>query len=273
MSIKSSIVLIGCGNMGYALLGGWLKQFPELNVWVIEPADSLRTRAKDAGAMVAPSLSDLPPKIEPDMVVVAVKPQVIDSVISDCADLNRTGATFVSVAAGVTMERISAKLPGPVSLIRCMPNTPAAIGAGAMAMVAEEGVPPERLALAEKLFTAAGNVTWISDESLMDAVTAISGSGPAYVFYFIEALVSAGENLGLPSQAAHSLALQTLVGASQLAASSRDNLATLREQVTSPGGTTAAALGVLMADNGLMPLLLATTTAARDRGVELGRGQ
>jgi pyrroline-5-carboxylate reductase len=270
--MQKTIVLIGCGNMGYALLCGWLRQFPDLVVWVVEPAESLHKRAQDAGAALVTRVDELPSDITPELVIVAVKPQIIDAVLADCGRLAETGASFVSVAAGVTMDRIAANLPGPKSLIRCMPNTPASIGAGAMGMVAGDGVTTERKDLTEKLFAATGTVTWIDDESLMDAVTAISGSGPAYVFYFIEALAQAGEDLGLPAQSAQTLALQTLVGASQLAAASSDAPGALREQVTSPGGTTAAALGVLMAQDGLLPLLKAATTAARDRGAELGRG-
>jgi pyrroline-5-carboxylate reductase len=152
-----------------------------------------------------------------------------------------------------------------------MPNTPASIGAGMLVLTARSDVSAETRDFVESLFASSGAVAWIDDESLMDAVTAISGSGPAYVFYFIETLSEAGEKLGLTREIARKLALQTVRGAGQLAALSDHSPAVLREQVTSPGGTTAAALKVLMADDGLSALVFKAATAARDRGVELGK--
>lgn len=271
--MKHKIVLIGCGNMGYAMLCGWLKKYPEVDVRVVEPSEPLHQRACQAGAKVVADVSDLPPDLAPHLIVVAVKPQTIDSVLARCHDLAESGATFVSVAAGVTLDRIARALPHAAPLIRCMPNTPASIGAGMMVLTTGNDVSSETSDFVESLFASSGAVAWLEDETLMDAVTAISGSGPAYVFYFIETLAKAGENLGLPPAVAQKLALQTVLGAGQLAAHSADGPAALREQVTSPGGTTAAALGVLMADDGLAPLIHAATTAARDRGVELGKAE
>ncbi|MEM8755806.1 MAG: pyrroline-5-carboxylate reductase, partial [Pseudomonadota bacterium] len=157
-------------------------------------------------------------------------------------------------------------------IVRCMPNTPAAIGAGMMVCYATDGVTEGARALAEALLAASGEVAWIEDEGSMDAVTAVSGSGPAYVFHLIETLAAAGAEVGLPADLAARLALQTVMGAGRLAAESGIDAAELRRQVTSPGGTTAAALGVLMRENGLQPLMTEAVTAARDRGRELGRG-
>ncbi|MEM7213671.1 MAG: pyrroline-5-carboxylate reductase, partial [Pseudomonadota bacterium] len=154
--------------------------------------------------------------------------------------------------------------------IRCMPNTPAAIGAGMMVCCANEHTGDAARALSSKLLAASGIVEWIEDEALMDAVTAVSGSGPAYVFHLIETLGKAGAELGLPPELAAKMAMQTVMGAGKLASEVETPPGTLREQVTSPGGTTAAALNVLM--EGLQPLMTRAVTAARDRGVELGKG-
>jgi pyrroline-5-carboxylate reductase len=166
---------------------------------------------------------------------------------------------------------MAAALPEGTPIIRCMPNTPAAIGEGMMALCAGPGVAAEACELTQALFAASGSVAWIEDEALMDAVTAISGSGPAYVFHFVEALTAAAVALGLPEQTAALLAKQTVAGAGRMALQSDTPPGTLREQVTSPGGTTAAALAVLMAEDRLANLVAEATAAARDRGVELGR--
>ncbi len=269
--MKNTIVLIGCGNMGFAMLTGWLEKYPELDAHVVEPVASLHQRAQQAGARVVAEIVDLPAELVPKLVVLAVKPQMVDGVAAQCQNLAASGATFVSVAAGVTLDRIAQALSRPAPLIRCMPNTPASIGAGMLVLTARSDVSAETRDFVESLFTSSGAVAWIDDESLMDAVTAISGSGPAYVFYFIETLSEAGEKLGLTREIARKLALQTVRGAGQLAALSDDSPAVLREQVTSPGGTTAAALKVLMVDDGLSALVFKAATAARDRSVELGK--
>ena len=269
--MNPTVVLIGCGNMGYAMLSGWLRENPALRAHVMEPVAELRTRAGDTGAEVVADVSELGPDLKPDLVVLAVKPGMIEGVLAGCHRLAETGATFVSVAAGINIPRMAAALPDGAAIIRCMPNTPAAIGEGMLVLYAGEFAPENACDLTASLFSASGAVTWIEDESLMDAVTAISGSGPAYVFHFIEALTAAGEALGLPSATADLLARQTVAGAGRLAMESSTPPTTLREQVTSPGGTTAAALGVFMQDDQLMELVNQATHAARDRGVELGK--
>ncbi len=268
-----SIILIGCGNMGYAMLAGWLKQDPRLDAHVVEPFADFRIRAEAAGATAYASLGDLPADLKPGLVILAVKPGMISSVLGDCGALAQTGATFVSVAAGITIGQMVAALPVGTPVIRCMPNTPAAIGEGMMALCAGDTVSGEARTVTEKLLSASGAVAWIEEEILMDAVTAISGSGPAYVFHFIEALTAAGITLGLPEKTALLLATQTVAGAGRMVLNSDTAPATLRKQVTSPGGTTAAALDVFMNDAHLTDLVIKATTAARDRGIELGQGK
>lgn len=197
-----------------------------------------------------------------------VKPAMVAPVLAGCGAL--AGAAFVSVAAGITLAQMAAALPPGAALIRCMPNTPAAIGQGMMVLCPGAGVGAATRALAERLMKSSGAVAWLEDEALMDAVTAISGSGPAYVFHFIEALTEAGRSLGLPDDLAALLAMQTVAGAGRMAQTSDEPPGVLRERVTSPGGTTAAALGVFMQDGALTRLVARATLAARDRGVELG---
>lgn len=264
-----SLVLIGCGNMGFAMLKGWIEHDPSLRVHVVEPFETFRDRAAAAGATAVPEIADLPRDLSPDLVVLAVKPQMIAPVLRQCRDLAKSSEAFVSVAAGITIATMAAALPQSAQIIRCMPNTPAAIGEGMMVLCAADNVRDEIRALSESLFSTSGAVAWVDNETLMDAVTAISGSGPAYVFHFIEALTSAGCKLGLPEATASLLARQTVAGAGRMALASEVPPATLREQVTSPGGTTAAALAVFMNGERLSELVADAAAAARDRSVEL----
>jgi len=265
-------VLIGCGNMGVAMLRGWMSGPLSPVVHVVEPFGDFRDRAAGLGAQPVAALDDLPADLKPDLVVLAVKPQMVGPVLTDCAALAAHGASFVSVAAGVTIRAMTSTLPSGTAIIRCMPNTPAAIGEGMMVLCKGSAVSAETAQFTQALFATSGAVTWIEDEGLMDAVTAISGSGPAYVFHFVEALTEAGEALGLPAETALLLAKQTVAGAGRMAMASDTPPDELRRQVTSPNGTTAAALEVLMAKPGLREMLAKATRAARDRGVELGKG-
>lgn len=264
------ITLVGCGNMGFAMLEGWLKKPTDMHFTVVEPNEALRARAAKAGATVLSSAEAL--SAAPDLIFLAVKPQVLDKVAPEYVRFAGGTTTFISVAAGITMARLADWLPGQTPLIRTMPNTPAAIGQGMLVSCANEVVKPEVKAVVDQLLAASGETAWIDDENLMDAVTAISGSGPAYVFHFIECLADAGEALGLPKDLALQLARQTVAGSGALARTADAAPSLLREQVTSPGGTTAAGLGVLMAGDGALSDLLKTATrAARDRSVELGK--
>lgn len=270
--MSESVLLIGCGNMGFAMLKGWRAADPELAVHVVEPTDELRVRAARVGADAVALRSDLPADLRPDLVVLAVKPQVMGAVVPAYADLAGGGSTFVSVAAGTTIATLAAMLPGPTPIIRCMPNTPAAIGHGMMVCCANDATSAKARELTTRLMATSGIVDWIEDEALMDAVTALSGSGPAYVFHMIECLAAAGVRVGLPEPLAARMAMQTVMGAGRLAAEADTPPGTLRENVTSPGGTTAAALGVLMGDARLENLMSEAVTAARDRGAELAKG-
>lgn len=267
--MSETVLLVGCGNMGRAMLAGWLAAKPGLSAHVVEPADALRAQAADLGAAAVASADELPVGLTPDLVVLAVKPQVMPSVLSDYAGYG--GATFVSIAAGTTVATLKEGLGDGAPVIRCMPNTPAAIGAGMMVCYGTGEVSDAAKALTGDLLAASGEVAWIEDEALMDAVTAVSGSGPAYVFHLIECLGAAGAAAGLPADLSARLALQTVMGAGRLAAESGTDPETLRVQVTSPGGTTAAALSVLMGEDRMKAMFEAAVEAARARGEELGR--
>ncbi len=270
--MTSTVLLIGCGNMGYAMLKGWIAADDALAAHVVEPDAGLAERARAAGARAVGAVDDLPADLAPDLIFLAVKPQVMADVVPAYAGFAGGPATFVSIAAGTTIGTLARLLPGPTPIIRCMPNTPAAIGAGMMVCCPNERTGAEARELTTRLLSASGLVDWIEDEALMDAVTAISGSGPAYVFHFIECLTAAGAELGLPEALAAKMAMQTVMGAGRLAAEADDPPGRLREQVTSPGGTTAAALGVFMGEDRLKRLVAEAATAARDRGAELSRG-
>ena len=269
--MSNTIVLIGAGNMGFAMLTGWLRKDPALIVHVVEPFEPFQTRARQVGARPVATLAELPSGLTADLVVLAVKPQMVALVLADCTSLAERGATFVSVAAGITINAMARPLPQDTPIIRCMPNTPAAIGEGMMVLCAGHAVADRARTLTETLFAASGPVAWLQDESLMDAVTAISGSGPAYVFHFIEALTEAGVSLGLTPDMAGLLARQTVAGSGRMVQTAEASPTVLRQQVTSPNGTTAAALAVLMADQALMRLVRRAAKAARDRGIELGQ--
>ena len=265
-----TVLLVGCGNMGRAMLAGWMRARPDLAAHVVEPFAELREKAAALGAATVASAGDLPADLAPDLIILAVKPQSMAEVLPQYA--GRAGATYVSVAAGTTVATLRAGLGAAAPVIRCMPNTPAAIGAGMLVCYATDGVPDAARRLTDELLAASGETAWIDDEGLMDAVTAVSGSGPAYVFHMIECLAAAGVAAGLPEALSGKLAMQTVMGAGRLAAESDTPPGTLREQVTSPNGTTAAALGVLMGGDRLKTLMTEAVEAARARGEELGRG-
>lgn len=270
--MSGQVVLVGCGNMGYAMLEGWLKsgQLAKDNAIVVEPADSLRERAASLGIATFSSANELPAEINPRLVVFAVKPQLILGIVPDYAHYSATSA-YLSVAAGTMIAKFESILGADAAIIRCMPNTPASIGKGMMVTVSNANVSAETETFVRGLLSASGEVASVDDEALMDAVTAVSGSGPAYIFHFIECLTAAGEAAGLPSDTAKLLASQTVFGAASLAATSTTEPGELRRQVTSPNGTTAAALDVLMGEDRLKNLLSEAVEAARARSVELGK--
>ncbi len=268
----TKLVLVGCGNMGFAMLKGWLSSAPAPDVHVVEPNEALRVRAAEAGANAVGDPEELAAELAPDLIVLAVKPQVMRDVVPSYVRFAGGPAVFVSIAAGTTIATLGEMLPGPTPIIRCMPNTPAAIGHGMLVCCANDHVPHDKRSLTDALLAHSGMVDWIDNEELMDAVTALSGSGPAYVFHLIECLADAGAGVGLPPELAGRMAMQTVMGAGRLAAQSGVEPGILRSQVTSPGGTTAAALGVMMKDERLAELMREAVVAARDRGKELSAG-
>lgn len=255
--------------MGGALLKGWLEQGiaePD-SVTVVEPNDSARAALGPLGARLLAAGEET--LADPyDAVVLALKPQVMDAA-GVYAPLARAGAMVLSIAAGKPTSYFRSLLGAETAIVRAMPNTPAQVGRGITALFATEAVDDAGRSLATSLMEAAGEVVWLEDEGLMDAVTAVSGSGPAYVFYLIECLAAAGQAVGLEAEMAARLARATVTGAAELAHRSAEPASVLREQVTSPGGTTAAALEVLMAPEGLEDLMIRAVAAATERSREL----
>ncbi len=255
--------------MGFAMLKGWLAEPSGVDAHVVEPVDALRERAELAGAAVYGDQAELADGFTPDMVILAVKPQVMRDVLPSYGKWSGGKTTYLSVAAGVRIETFASAYPGPTPIIRCMPNTPAAIGKGMMVCCLNAHVTDQAKSLCTDLLSSSGRVNFVDDESQMDAVTAVSGSGPAYIFHFIECLTKAGEEAGLPAELAAELAMQTVYGAGVLAARSDTEPSVLRQQVTSPGGTTAAALDVFMGSGRLQAVVSEAVAAAADRSREL----
>ena len=261
------LVLVGAGKMGGALLEGWLHAgLPPANVAVIEPNPSPEIAAlAQAGVRLNPNLAALPPAAA---IVIAVKPQTASEAMPVIAPMIDAATVVVSIMAGRTLHFLAGALRNGRTFVRAMPNMPAAIGRGITVAVPLHASDAQR-DLAQRLLAATGTVEWVEDEKLMDAVTAVSGSGPAYVFLLTEALAQAGVAAGLPPPLAAKLARETVAGSGELLHRSAIDAATLRENVTSPAGTTAAALDVLMGENGLSPLMRKAVAAATERSRKL----
>ncbi len=268
----NKIVLAGCGNMGFAMLKAWIDSGLAAGdgVTVVEPAEALRDRAKSLGVRAVGDATLVPADFDPDFIVFAVKPQVMAEVVKGYRHFANGRTAFLSIAAGTKIALFEDLLGASQQIIRCMPNTPAAIGKGMMVLTANKAVSDKSRSSAAELLAANGRVEWVEDENLMDAVTAVSGSGPAYVFHFIECLAEAARKAGLPDETAEVLAMQTVYGAASLAFESGEAPGKLREQVTSPKGTTEAALRVMMGDKRLEKLVGEAVEAARKRSIELG---
>ncbi|SEM22978.1 pyrroline-5-carboxylate reductase [Roseovarius tolerans] len=264
---EKGLVLLGCGKMGSAMLQGWLGDgLPPASVWVIDPnpSDWLRGTGVHINA-------DLPAL--PAIVLVAVKPQMMGDALPMMRDRGNGDTLFVSIAAGTPISAFEQALGGQTPIVRAMPNTPAAVGRGITAIIGNAHATPEQLDLADMLLQAVGQVVRLEDEGQMDAVTGLSGSGPAYVFHMIECMARAGEAQGLAPDLAMQLAQATVAGAGALAEAADETPAQLRQNVTSPKGTTQAGLEVLMhEDTGLPPLMARTVKAAAERSRELRNG-
>lgn len=272
IALPGPLVLAGAGKMGSALLAGLLKRgLSPSQVFVQDPAPTPAMADELAQLNVAVSalLETLP--TPPSVILVAVKPQVMDDVFPALAALAGPDTLVLSIAAGRTIESFARHLQPGAAIVRSMPNTPAAIGRGITVCVANAHVTEDQRELADTLLSAVGDVAWVDQEALLDPVTAVSGSGPAYVFLLTECLASAGIAAGLDRALAEQLARATVTGAAELMAQSDLSPAKLRENVTSPAGTTAAALDVLMAKDGLQPLLSKAVADATARGRALAK--
>ena len=277
---QQQITLLGCGKMGSAMLEGWLADTNlDANFTIIEPHQNhlgwlqgqkaVRLYA-DCAAAIADGAT------VSTMIVLAVKPQMMDDAIADLGVMKHADCAYLSIAAGISTGWLKQRLGDAAIVIRAMPNTPAAIGKGITALYADapnqasNQAPNQARNLASQLLAAVGQVVHVQDEALMDGVTALSGSGPAYVFLLVEAMTEAGIKAGLPDDLAAELAKATVCGAGALMAAVDAAPAILRENVTSKGGTTAAALAVLMADDGLASLMTKAVAVAKARSIELG---
>jgi len=262
---SGTLVLVGAGKMGGAMLEGWLALgLDSAKIAVMEPKPSEEIAALAArGVRLNPASVD-----DASVIVTAIKPQDAAAVVPTLKPLTRATTVAVSIMAGPKLGFLQDAL-GELAIVRAMPNTPAAIGRGITVAVPNARVSQDQRTLADTLLRAVGAVEWVNDEALIDAVTAVSGSGPAYVFLLAESLARAGAAAGLPADLAARLARATVSGAGELLHRSPLDAATLRQNVTSPGGTTAAALGVLMGDNGLNPLMEKAVAAATKRSREL----
>ncbi len=272
-SADAPLAILGCGNMGGALLDGWLAQGlrgDAIRIVDPVPSDALRQTASEHGIPLLGHAQELAET--PKAMLIAIKPQMMADVLPGIAARFGTAPLYVSIAAGTSIATFRALLGGAARLVRVMPNTPVAVGKGASAIFAGEGVTAQETALAEALLAAVGETMRLESESQMDAVTGVSGSGPAYVFHMIEALAAAAEAQGLSPDLAMRLARQTVIGAAALADASEDSAETLRVNVTSPKGTTAAGLELLMHErDGLTPLMGRVVGAAADRSRALSK--
>jgi pyrroline-5-carboxylate reductase len=265
MTDHQRILLVGCGKMGSALLNGWLNRgTPAGHVSVIEP---MQPQLPDGISRYAEAAA-LDSGYRPSVVVFAVKPQSMDEVAPAYVTYAGPETVFLSIAAGKPIRYFEATLTDG-AIVRAMPNTPAAVGRGITVLCANSRVSSEQKAVCTGLMESVGEVAWIDDEALLDAVTGLSGSGPAYVFHLVEAMAVAGEAAGLPKDLAMQLARATVAGSGELLALSSDPAGTLRENVTSPGGTTAAALETLMGPDGLTKLMTEAIVRATERSREL----
>jgi pyrroline-5-carboxylate reductase len=271
MHLGGPLLLIGCGKMGGALLEGWLGQglAPE-DIWIVEPSAAHIQGFTARGVRHAPDAAGLPADLKPALMIFAVKPQMLAAALPDYRSFAASGAAALSIAAGWRIAGFAEVLGRATPIVRAMPNTPAAVGRGMTVLCANDAAGAKLRELCGELLSAVGETAWVDDEGLIDAVTAVSGGGPAYVFLMIECLAKAGVEAGLPEDLAMLCARTTVAGAGELVHIASEPASTLRENVTSPGGTTLEALKVLMAEDGLQPLMTRAIAAATARSKELG---
>lgn len=262
------ISFIGAGNMATSLIGGLLKTgFKSSQLWATDPSEQKLAQLKQRYQINTSTDNQYAVK-QADIVILAVKPQVLAKVAVDLhptIDVNKP--LIISIAAGINLKHLQQWLGEGISIVRTMPNTPALVSCGATGMFANQWVTPQQQQFADQILKAVGITVWLANEGLMDIVTALSGSGPAYFFLMMEALINGAEQLGLPRDIAQQLTIQTALGAVQMA-SNNDDLVTLRQQVTSPGGTTEQAVNTLEA-GGIRELFLTALAAAKKRCAEL----
>jgi len=270
LNLKGKLLLAGAGKMGGAMLAGWLERGLDPRQIIVQdpapPPENAALLSQHGIQMREPGAALAEP---PAVILVAVKPQMMDQVFPDLATLAGPETLVLSVAAGKTIASFEAHLPAGTAVVRSIPNTPAAIGRGITVCCANDNVSATQRETCQSLLSAVGEVGWVDDESLIDAATAVSGSGPAYVFLLVECLAEAGRAVGLDADLAMRLASATISGSGELLRQSGLEPSTLRKNVTSPGGTTAAALAVLMAEDGLQPLMTRAVEAAARRSREL----
>jgi pyrroline-5-carboxylate reductase len=270
--IEGTLLLVGCGKMGNALLEGWFRRgLNPVDVMIVEPGGraSISACAKHKALTVLAKADDIPSDFRPDVVIFAIKPQLAPEVVPAYARFARERPVFLSILAGKTIAFFKSHLGHDAAVVRAMANTPAAIGKGISVAVAAPEADALQRRICDVLLSAVGEVAWVDAEALMDAVTAVSGSGPAYVFLLAEALANAGRAVGLPPELAERLARATVAGSGALLEQTAEAAAVLRQNVTSPHGTTAAALQVLMGEERFERLLTEAVAAATRRSREL----
>lgn len=272
LALEGDLILAGAGNMGGAMLAGWLERgLDPKRIVVQDPSPPPRIaemlKAKGVQSFAVVPKRDAPPAV----LLMAVKPQIMDDVYPGLAKLAGPKTVVLSVAAGKTIASFEQHLPKGTAVVRSIPNTPAAVGRGITVAAANPHVTAAQRAMCDALLSAVGEVAWVDDEALIDPVTAVSGSGPAYVFYLTECLAAAGVKAGLKPELAMQLARATVAGSGELMRQSDQGPDQLRKNVTSPNGTTYAALQVLMSDKGLEPLMTEAVLAATRRSRELAK--
>lgn len=271
MNTSKTIAIIGSGNMGASLVSGLLADgYPASKLWIADLDEAKLERiAQQSG--IQTTTDNLEAIKHAEIVIFAVKPQILPQVASSVAEaIGARNALVISIAAGVREGSLVQWLGAKTAIVRAMPNTPALVGCGASALYANQGVTIEQRQSAEAILRAVGLVVWLEDEKLLDAVTALSGSGPAYFFLFMEIMQELGEQMGLASDVARLLTAQTALGAARMALQSSHSLSELRQQVTSPGGTTEAALKIFAEEN-IRDVFSKAITAARTRSEELAQ--